>query len=149
MQLFLCLQRWQRSSVGVKPFRPLDHLPQSAHELHLLLFKHVCRNHTSVRARVCLWERVCVFKKRESEREDEIYWENEGACLWMGKVSVCTLRESVCVCVLGGARFDQGSEFPHIHKESISNCFVIASVLNKSQLEAKMSNWFFFKAHKG
>ena len=61
MQLFLCLPRWQPNSVGVKPFRPFDHLPPSAHELHLLLFKHVCRNHTSanacVRACGCKWER--------------------------------------------------------------------------------------------
>ena len=82
MQLFLCLQRWQRSSVGVKPFRPFDHLPPSAHELHLLLFKHVCRNHTSVRERESDWERG---------------WDllRECGCLLLNGKE----RESVCVLV--------------------------------------------------
>ena len=143
MQLFLCLQRWQRSSVGVKPFRPFDHLPPSAHELHLLLFKHVCRNHTSVWERASEWERG---------------WDllRECGCLLLNgkeRESVCvlvcaTLCVDTCVRVCVCTSFDQGSELPSLHKETISNCFVIASVLNKSQLEAKMSNWFFSKKSK-
>ena len=71
-------------------------------------------------------------------------WKRERECVRVsvfhfvcGHVCACvSVRVRVCVCT----SFDQGSELLSLHKETISNCFVIASVLNKSQLEAKMSN---------
>ena len=74
MQLFLCLQRWQRDTVGVKPFSPLDHLP-NRHTNNIYYFS----NTSMQKSYVYGWER---------ERERMMF-------IWKGREDIETKMEAI------------------------------------------------------
>ena len=86
MQLFLCLQRWQRDTVGVKPFSPLDHLP-NRHTNNIYYFSNTRMQKSYVYGWERERERVCALE-RERERERMMF-------IWKGREYIETKMEAI------------------------------------------------------